>query len=594
VCDIILQILHLLVISCSKSMQNDLHEILQIAVKNLSYDPGFIGSNLRTSLKTSGPEESMNVNGEEEDEFDFGGEGFSSGSEEDGGLGEEEEELVGIDEVDDGTWRLRKRCAKLLSAIVTSNSDYLKYFHSHLISPLLRQFTDRVETVQLEAMSAFDSLSDMTRDALESLKAEGEISDVTLDQLGQSLGETSINILVGKVRNVTESVIRKLFETLSRFVLIRVNGFPPSTLERITHKTIDVVSGGGLLHSTVVRTDAVILLHEIIRTHSPLLYDSLISEMIEKLTALLGVDTPHQLTIGAFRCLSSLFSHLLEPKHTELRKLAQAGAVKAAPLSLERLESNTADQDIREKAIDLLGLLTSNYGREFSHKTLISLVRFIDNEPTRMSALHAISLIALHEVELLQSFVGVLVPKLADFLRHKSRALQLSALRLLNTLSRSAFDVHSTQIEGLLHVLCVFFQHGDDPTFCTLVLEILTHFVNNIESVRAIVCKTMYTDAFQLLEQRVLLPATLTALSEFFVCLVRHSVKSEEQLLSDFYHYAQVHHTSDSQMGETNLRLSSSVDSSIFSLSHSSKCVAKLVVCSPRMSAHVAEFIQQV
>ena len=579
--------------SCSKEMHEYFNQILEIAVSRLAFDPDYL-----ESTSDHGGDADM-VDADDDDGEGFGGfgddeEGFSSGGE--GGFVGEDEDVgvvAEVEEIEDDTWRVRKSCAKVLLVLVKHNPDFVPLFYSKLPLPLLNRFCDRVETVQLEAMGVFDALSHHVHEIYESraLAADSQLPDL-LNGAASGMLETLDRILTKghpkAPRSRSEGVAHKALETLLFFVQIRPNPLPEGPLNATIKHCLTILGDGPSDFATVViQSDALSLLNECLRLHSPHLYLDQVLKMVTVLSDG-GNSGSKSLVTGSLRALVVLFGHVSQKDVAaaeEVKGIAEGMVDKLCEGAHQRLKSNESDQEIREVAIELLGRLVAIYGEKIKKgkRYVGSIFRRVDNEPTRLASLTSLGEIASSpHLSLLIPSLDSLIPKLVEFFRNRSRPLQLASLGLLNTLCGVESDFRLPDPKAVADGLKGFLSL-DDLVLCSLSLSTLTNCIKFLPESRPTVLP-IYQFSFELHESPLLRGAALSSLCDFYVNVAKYDVVPVDNLLSDLYQL--VH--------ENEGKLTSSISSSGHSLMSISKCVAAVVVGFPDFKKTVCQYVEKV
>ena len=513
--------------------------ILSLSLRFLSYDPDYESGDGEIEMRET------DVGGFSDDEEGFGfssEEGFSSGGE--GGVfGDDDDDAIEVEEIEDETWRVRKVCAKVLCALVRSNPDLLPIFLDQLPKPLLTRFCDRVETVQLEAMGVCDALASHAKDSLEislSPASVGVFSKVHV--LLQGIVQVANRILTrdhpNPVKSRSEGVVHKVFETLLRFV--EVNGaykgrekegiLSEQDLGVVLRHCLVIVTGKSEFSSVLIHSDGLALMCECLKWHSPGLYMGFVGELVEGLCQSANQKNK-AIMVESLKGLRILFSHASPQKNNntalaESFKREVEGKVEGVcSVAHHRLKSNDSDQEIKETSISLLGCLVAIFGESLKAR-LGSISRRVDNELTRLASLNALVEIAKsNHVAMLVPYVPSLVPKLIEFFRNRSRLLQVSSLSVLHTLccpSPSSPPL-SFEIPNMVDVVVALrgLISLSDLNLCTLSLSTLSGCLRTIPSSRATITENIYRFTLQLHSQPLLQGSALSALCDFYVELAK-------------------------------------------------------------------------
>ena len=537
---------------CSKEMQEFMEPILNLSLQFLSYDPDYESGDGEVEMREE-------EDGSEEEGFGFSSEeGFSSGGE--GGMfGDDDDDAIEVEEIEDETWRVRKDCAKVLCALVQHNPDLLPTFLDRLPKPLLARFCDRVETVQLEAMGVCDTLARHAKASLEvSLSPSSSVVFTQVQTAFHGIVQVADRILTcghaNPVKSRSEGVIHKVLETLLRFVEVKsvTKGcegggvLSEEDLLVILKHCLVIVTGKSEFSSVLVHSDGLALMCECIKSHSSRLYVEMSGELVDGLS--LSVDQKNKaIMLGSLKGLWILFS-CAASKSEGLEAVASfkkgvLGRVESVSvLAHDCLKSGDSDQEIREMSIALLGCLISIFGEGLKAR-LGSIMRRVDNEPTRLASLNALEEVARSEHGLmLIPCIRTLVPKLVEFFRNRSRLLQVSSLSLLHTICSSPFPSHVPSFElpntedvvvGLRGLISL-----SDLNLCTLSLSTLSGCLRHIPSSRSVITSHIYRFTLDLHSQPLLQGSALSALCDFYVHLAQcggNGGVSLNAILNDLY-----------------------------------------------------------
>jgi cullin-associated NEDD8-dissociated protein 1 len=278
---------------------------------------------------------------------------------------------------------------------------------------------------------------------------------------------------------------------------------------------------------------------------------------------------------------------------------------------LYRLEPVDIDQEIKESAISCTSQFLCTFGSEITQdqrETLVSLLqKRLDNEPSRISALKAFSLISAHSTLTLHlpQQLNTVLCEIAVYLKQNNRLLKQTTLGTLFTILKfHAQEMTPASIQAVLRELPTVF-HENDLNIIDSTLQVLSLIFQNFST---------HAQVLSLIQQDILPRVYDLACSSWIYGIAQKSLISllqlfttsdlplfsfhdlESQLISHFQNLliASTHHGSPSSTsspgGQSNSGGSSSSSSSSLnikqSLTNLSLCLASICLSSSLTTQH--------
>jgi len=456
---------------CANDMKSHLGDVLESAIRFLSYDPNVADDD----------DEDM---GEDEEEDMFDGE-------------EDFEEETGFDDEDDVSWKVRRCSAKALHALVGVMSPTDPSMFERVAPALISRFKEREESVRGEVISALAFLINRTGSTLalqrsqhaspaqsrkrrrgfsDSLGSDlhaqqaimnGYASPTTpppADSSSQGLAKINPDIVKGAAKLLKSSTpgTKQNVLALLRDMVSAQQGGLSAHVELVIDPVIEAMSSSNVSISNVarnaLRVETLSLLRMIAETHSGKVLQPHLDKIIPALVSA-AQDRFTRVSVEALTTIE-VFVKALTPPRSAASKGHNGAVIKQLfTVIVDRTSSSDSDADVRQNAIQTLGLLIGRTSSAAGSSLLPQEDRFngqkllaerLNNELTRLASVRAIDTIAVlatSKDNFPPGWVDQVALVLSAQLRKASRSLRgasLTALRMLavNKVSRTCMSDH--------------------------------------------------------------------------------------------------------------------------------------------------------
>lgn len=482
--------LEALISSCRSQMQKYLPNTINSALRYLKYDP--------------------NVADNEEDE-EMGGtqdDGSDDDATEEPDMEDDEfedfEEEGGYSDIDDMSWKVRRCAAKLLYAVISTYArgralDDASLYQQIAPAVVTRFNKEREESVKLELVSTMDALVRKTGEGsmiitsngfLESVGSGSKISrkrrrqdsDASMIDFEPSIGTTSAagtplaapsspkSGPQSELANALPVIIRSLVKMwklasiplkqaiivlLKSLALVRYGGLADH-LQQIEDPIADVLksslSGGSSVSVGVsasagtLQIETLGLISAVSETHTS---DALLPFLIALIPGVIGAvnDRNYKVSSEALAAVEQIVKALTPPRVVTASPDLVSQLEKLYDVSHNRITDTSADLEVRQRAIHVLGVLLARTSGEqgspflssqYRPKGLATLVDRLKNETTRLSAVRAIDDVAVlcsRKEDVDSTWVREVTAELGAQLRKSDRVLRSASLETLRSLS---------------------------------------------------------------------------------------------------------------------------------------------------------------
>lgn len=485
--------------SCGGEMRVFTEETIAALLRFLKYDPNY---------NDDDDDEEMSGT-QEEDDDDFGSDD------------DFEAETGFDDDDDDSSWKVRRCAAKALYTLISTrgSGDLLEdgTLYTQVAPVLVQRFNEREENVRLEIISTISSLvrktgegnliqlsldenSDYVTNAPQTRKRRRESSSLNEQTvLSMSTGLTSPTVepvpasgpiadlarLSPTMIKVTTKLLKgnsiptkqALINLLDDIVSVQ-NGGLSEYFGQIVDPVIDAIkinpgiggsstaiTSGGAASATAntLRIAALHLIGDIASTHSSSVLQPYLPKIIPGVVLAVN-DKYYKISSEAIGTVEQLVKALTPPRSKTSTEKHQTDLQQLFKVIVARVSSNDADLEVRQRAIQALGILLARTASPEGASLLSTsdrtsalglLSERLKNETTRLAAVHAVDTIAA-----LTTSKGQLQPKwicevsleLSAQFRKANRSLRGASLAALKNLitspsARGALD--KSTLEGL-------------------------------------------------------------------------------------------------------------------------------------------------
>ena len=482
---------------CSEETQSYTQEIIDGAIRYVTYNPGMLSD-----------DDEMSDSPDDEDELleeDF----------------EQEEEM---DDEDDSSWKIRRSATKVLYSLVsTRGSDLIEsgLVYDKILPVLVSRFKEREESVRLEILSTTTLIIKKTVDTIMPLRIgvggqtsslpihganprkrrRGE-SDPTSNEQALSRGYASPasissptspsrtellkvgpSIVIEAVKLLHQKAIptkQAAITLLKTYVQVKHDNLA-TQLDKVLSPVLDAikvshanagahtaVSGGPSTAATgiTLRIESLQFLATAFDTHSSKIIVPYLNKVIEALVVAIN-DRYFKIASEALEAAESVIKALTPPRSFGYDEKSKTYLEKIFQVVLLKARSTEVDLEVRHKAVRALGTClarTADNSRSLSgsrrKEALAFLQERLASEVTRMPAILAIDMILASSKnvdDLSPQWVKSVAEELANQLRKVDRRVRASSLSAIKKLASN--EVASRSL--------------DDPTLRTLTTLIL-------------------------------------------------------------------------------------------------------------------------
>lgn len=386
-----------LVWRCPKEIPPHLNAIIDLCLNFIKYDPNFDDEEEEDDqMETSDAED-------EEDDGEYSAD-------------------------DDMSWKVRRASAKCLSAIILTRPEMLKRFYEQIAPILISRFREREETVKIDVFSTFVDLLRQTKlvvtkstglkeSPLENLK---ELVPKIVSSLTKQLKQKSVKTRIGVF-----SLLKELLVVLNGALNEHVPAFLPgiqASLEKNAPSNLKI--------------DGLIFLRIFLATHSEEIFSKHI-QVISKPVIQLVADPYYKIEAEALRVCSELV-RIIAVKKGQSDYESYVSSLYSA--TLQKLRAQDIDQEVKEAAINCMGLLISTHGDNLTKElpeSLAIILERLSNEITRLITIKAIARIASCPLNIdLTPILTDVISELSNFLRKNNRQIKQSSLTALDIIIR--------------------------------------------------------------------------------------------------------------------------------------------------------------
>ncbi|KAL4943777.1 hypothetical protein BDV06DRAFT_129554 [Aspergillus oleicola] len=497
--------LEALISSCSSQMQSYLPNTINSALRYLKYDPNVADNEDDEEMGGTQDDGSEDDATEEPDMDDDEFEDF--------------EEEGGYSDIDDMSWKVRRCAAKLLYAVISTYGRGRALDEGSLyqqIAPaIISRFSkEREESVKLELVSTMNALVRKTGEGsmiitsngfLESVgsgskmsrKRRRQDSDASMIYFEPTIGTSSAagtplaapsspkSGAQAELANALPVIIRSLVKMwkqasiplkqaiivlLKSLALVRYGGLTDH-LQQIEDPIADVLksslsggssaSVGSSASAGTLQIETLGLISAVSETHTS---DALLPFLIALIPGVISAvnDRNYKVSSEALAAVEQIVKALTPPRVAAASPDLVSQLEKLYDVSHSRIADTSADLEVRQRAIHVLGVLLARTSGEqgatflsLQHRSkgLATLLDRLKNETTRLSAVRAIDDVAIlcsRKDDVDSAWVQEVTTELGAQLRKSDRVLRSASLETLRSLSmnpttRAHYDANTTK-----------------------------------------------------------------------------------------------------------------------------------------------------
>ncbi|EMC98376.1 hypothetical protein BAUCODRAFT_423103 [Baudoinia panamericana UAMH 10762] len=457
--------------ACAQDMRAYTKEVVEATARFLKYEPNVADDD----------DEDM----EEEPEED----GFE--------VEEDFEEETGFEDEDDVSWKVRRCSAKALHALIETLDPNDLVVYDQVAPALISRFKEREESVRNEVIATLCFLVNKTGASLgthldttadhvlppsrkrrrglsDSLGSDLQDHQATMngyaspatppptDNATKGLATINPDIIKGAVKLLKSSTLptKQVTILLLKDMVTAQKGGLSDHADQLIEPVLDTISGLGSSASNVagnaLRVEVLQLLRVIADYHSSKVIQAFLQKIIPAL-AKAARDRYAKVSGEAFATVEVFVKALTPPRSAASRTQNAQYLGQLYQVITERITATDTDTDVRQKAVQALGLLIGRASGAAGSSLLSQQDRFagqqliadrLKNELTRLPCVRAVDTIAVlaqSKKDFKPDFVPSVAVELSGQLRKSSRSLRgasLSALRMLavNQASRACMD----------------------------------------------------------------------------------------------------------------------------------------------------------
>lgn len=506
--------------SCSQDMIPYTNEVIESSLRFIKYDPNYAADE---DDDMEGAESDQ-----EDDEFD---------------ADEDFEEETGFDDEDDVSWKVRRCAAKLIYTLIATrgSGDLLENgtLYDQVAPALISRFQEREESVRLEVLATLAFLIKKTGEsvAMSTLRRDSSNAGAPVSrkrrrgssdagftdgrpQLAMSngyaspttpppqsgpqisLSKLSPDVVRGAAKLLKSSTISTKHATvclLTDMVTAQRGGLSERA-ELVIDPALDAMKstggtvGGSSVTNNTLRIETLRLLRLIAETHSSKLLESYLSSIVPALVTA-STEKFSKVSSKAFDTIEVYIKALTPPRSAGLKQQQNSPHLKQLyEVIVQRISASDTDTEVRQKAVQALGLLVgrtsgpqgSSLLSQSNRSAGLQLISDrLKNELTRLASVKAVDTVALlaqNKKEFKPEWVRDVSLELGAQLRKASRSLRgasLSALKRLAVNPACRENLDDETMSQVVHLLLPLILVDVDLHLIGPALIILGAFAND-------------------------------------------------------------------------------------------------------------------
>lgn len=390
-----------LVYRCPKEITPFLDKIIALCLEYIKYDPNYAEDDA----------EDMDTEDNEDEEE------------------EEDQQEEDYSDDDDMSWKVRRSSVKCLDVVIQTRTELLPLIYEKIAPVLIGRFKEREENVKLEIFTTFvDLLKQTGFVAKRNPEIAGIVSPLrelvpkVVSGITKQLKEKSI-----KTRSGAFLLLKELVSVLRGSLTDQFGSLVPGVQfsfgEKNTHANlkIDALSFLRLTFATHPSN----VFHPHVKALAPVLYKA-------------ARDPYYRIAAEALRA-NCEFVHVLRSEGSSFDHKPYVQELFTS--TLDKLKVQDIDQEVKESAINCMGLVLANFSDSLKSElpaVLQILQDRLTNEITRLTTVKALENIAsspLHPD--LSPILSDSIKELSTFLRKANRALRQSSLATLGVIVKN-------------------------------------------------------------------------------------------------------------------------------------------------------------
>jgi hypothetical protein len=417
-----LQCFETLLQRCPADITPHVDTIQNLALKYLSFDPNYAAD--------SDGEDAADMDEDNNDGFD------------DDQFSDEQ-----LSDDDDMSWKVRRACAKCLSALLVTRPERVAASFETVAPRLLKRFAEREENVKIDIFDTYRTLLRQTRRSAASHGAVGARSAAAAASATPSAPDAEASSIDAKLAAAVPEVVKTLAkQAAAKSAKTRLGALgvlralaqvaPAATLAPLAAEFTDAVARSLVANErdgSNLRIEALLLLRQLLVRTPPTAFAAHVKTLTPHVLKAVG-DSYYRVSSEGLRTCAALVPTLAAAD------AAQQPALAASVYSavLEKMSLSDVDQDVKESAIQCAGELVSLLGDKLAADALASVLKLLYermcNEITRLTAVRTLERIASAPTHVsLGAVLGDATAELGALLRQSARQLRQSALQCLCT-----------------------------------------------------------------------------------------------------------------------------------------------------------------
>eukprot|EP00045_Choanoeca_perplexa_P014712 m.175090 g.175090 ORF g.175090 m.175090 type:complete len:1246 (+) comp16767_c0_seq1:136-3873(+) len=378
---------------------------------------------------------------------------------------------------DDTTWKVRRAAAKTLSACIVTRVDLLEQFLTGVLPAVVTCFREREENVRVDVFATFETLVKQVHLTAGDTSVDSE--SMVADTASQSLLREALPSVFRHIAKQTKdknmkvrTALVRMLQCLARSLREAFAEYLPAVLDLLEHTMTDTTS------STNVKTEALVLLHALLKSHSAETLTDHICRCAEIVT--LGLkDSFYKITAKALGVAVILLPRM-RPDITQPLPATTRDSIHALLSAVfAPLRSNDSDLEVRQRSLTCAGDVIALMGDEVADtvpELLSVLMQRLDNEITRVAAAGAIATVARSPLNI--DLSAILHPALSAFskdLKKNNRQLRVSALSTMDVLlTEHHANVSEDVVDQVLSEIPALLQEKSDLQLVGLAVQVTT------------------------------------------------------------------------------------------------------------------------
>lgn len=493
--------------ACPQDMKAYKKDVLESTLRFLSYEPNVADDD----------DEDMEDE-QEDDDFD---------------VDEDFEEETGFEDEDDVSWKVRRCSAKALHALITTMDPNDAVLFGQIAPALINRFKEKEESVRSEIIQDLSYLITKTgsvdaraspapsqhviapsrkrrRGFSDSLGSDlhaqqalmnGYASPTTpppMDTGTKGLAKMNPDIVKGAAKLLktstpqTKQIVLSLLKDMIAAQHGGLSEHAGLVLEPVVDSMDSATAGISNIAGNNLRVEALILLRVTAEMHSGKVLEPHLAKIIPVLLNC-AKDRYAKVASEALSTIESFIKVLTPPRSAASKSQNGDYLTKLYQVITERISASETDTEVRQKAIQALGLLIGRTSGSAGQKLLAQENRFagqqliadrLKNELTRLPCVRAVDTIAVlaqSQKDFKPDFIGNVALELAAQLRKASRSLRgasLAALRMLAINEASRSCVNDAVVKQLVEMLVPLLE-ADDLHMMGPALVVLAAFAKD-------------------------------------------------------------------------------------------------------------------